>query len=601
MVRKIFLLVILISIGAGFLFSATFKEVTAGIAILLFGMILLENGFSSFADGFLHRVLSRSTDKLYKSISLGLVSTALLQSSSLISVITISFISAGLISFQGALGIIFGANIGTTATAWLVSLFGLKVKISALAMPMLVFGIIMRLQRSKSWQGFGDVLAGLGFFFLGIHYMKDGFDGLGDSFNLADYALQGLLGLLTFTFLGIILTTILQSSSATMALILTALAAGQITYQNSLALAIGANIGTTITAILGAIGANMAGKRLAGGHLIFNLVTGIMALLFISQLADLVNYISDLFNLPSDNFVVKLSIFHSIFNVVGVLIMVPLIPPLSRFLLRIIPDLVKVEEGFEYPIYLNESAMAFPQSAFRALLNETRRLFEQTTFMVVTHGLNLHREDVKGEEKLKHIIKRSREEMKLDIDELYYKKVKIIYSKIIKYATIAQSNFDLSPNALGAFRHIKLATRNMVEVIKDIRGLHKNVSQYMQSPNKDIRKQYDRLRKRVSVVLREIYLTHHDEDPASHMGRLEELKAKSALLDALTDGTLDNLINERKITSEMATSLANDSYKVSGIISKLIESAELLYIDVDTYIVSLNGNQEESEILEDVP
>ena len=597
MIRKLLLSLVLIALGLAFFLSPTFKEVSAGIAILLFGMIMLEKGFRSFAGGYLQSILRKTTNKLYKSIGLGFISTALLQSSSLISVITISFISAGLISFQGGLGVVFGANIGTTATAWLVSIFGLKIKVSALAMPMLVFGIVLRFQRQKSLIGIGDVLAGLGFFFLGIHYMKEGFDGLGDSMDLAAFALPGVLGLLVYTLLGVLLTLILQSSSATMALILTALAVGQITYSNSLALAIGANVGTTITAILGALGANMAGKRLAGGHLVFNLVTGVMALLLISQLGALVNYISELFSIRADNYIIKLSIFHSIFNVMGVIVMVPLINPLSRLLYRVLPDPKESEEGFEYPIYLNESAKAFALSTFQAVLNETRRLFEKTTFMIVSHGLNLHREDIKGEEKLKRIIKRSREEMDIDVEDLYYKKVKIIYSKIIKYATLAQSNFELSPDALGAFRHIKLANRNIVEVIKDVRGLHKNVSKYMQSENKDIRKQYDRLRKKVSIVLREIYLTRRDEDPASHMERLERLREKSVLIDALTDGTLDKLISEQKITSEMATSLANDSHRVSRIITKLIETAELLYIDVDSYIVSLNGKQVEKPVL----
>lgn len=163
---------------------------------------------------------------MYKSITAGAFVTALIQSSSLVSVITISFISAGLINLTGGLGIIFGANIGTTATAWLVAGFGLKIKISALAMPMLVFGLIFSFQKKVSYNGFGNVLAGLGFFFLGIHYMKEGFDVFKEYIDLTQYAVSGFLGVLIYTGLGIIITTIRQSSSATLVLILTALAAG---------------------------------------------------------------------------------------------------------------------------------------------------------------------------------------------------------------------------------------------------------------------------------------------------------------------------------------------------------------------------------------
>ncbi|MCP3933131.1 MAG: Na/Pi cotransporter family protein [Bacteroidetes bacterium] len=570
--------------GWAFFISPIFKEVAAGVAVLLFGMIMLEEGFNAFVEGPLQKLLRRATDKLHKSLGLGFIVTALLQSSSLISVITISFISAGLIGLNAGIGIIFGANIGTTATAWLVSFFGLKIKVSALAMPMLAFGIIFVFQKSKSLKGIGHVLAGLGFFFLGIHFMKEGFDIYKDSINLADYAMPGFWGLMVYTLIGIAITLILQSSSAAMALILTALAVGQITYNNSLALAIGANVGTTITAILGSLSANVAGKRLAGAHFVFNVVTGLIALIFIIPLGQLVNFIAEGTGVASDNYIIKLSIFHTIFNLIGVIVMVPLINRLVKILTRVFVEKEQEDDRIEYPVYLNESVLAYPQSAIQALLDESKRLFEKATFKIVSHGLNLHREDIKGEEKLKKVVKKSKEELDVDIDELYYQRVKTIYSKIIKYATLAQSKFSLPEEAIEAFTRIKLANRNVVETIKDIRGLRKNVSQYMVSENKFIQKEYDRLRKKVSQVLREIYHTRKDEHPEAHLKRLGQLKEKANKSDAMLDGTLDKLIREQKITSVMATSLANDSENVAQISKRLIETAELLYIDSDTLI-----------------
>ncbi|MFC2148753.1 Na/Pi cotransporter family protein, partial [Bacteroidota bacterium] len=543
-----------------------------------------EEGFNAFVEGPLQKLLKRMTDKLYKSLGLGFVVTAFLQSSSLISVITISFLSAGLIELYAGIGIIFGANLGTTATAWLVAIFGLKIKVSALAMPMLAFGILFVFQKSKSFKGIGYVLAGLGFFFLGIHFMKQGFDIYQDSINLADFAMPGFWGLIVYTLIGILITLVLQSSSAAMALILTALAVGQITYDNSLALAIGANIGTTITAILGSLNANVGGKRLAGAHLIFNMVTGIIALIFIAQLGQLVNYISFSTGVAANNYTIKLSIFHTIFNFIGVLIMIPFINLLVRFLSRVFVEKEKDEEKIEYPVYLNESVLAYPQTALRALMDESKRLFEKATFEIVSHGLNLHVSDIKGGRKLKEVVEKSKEELEVDIDELYYNKVKIIYSKIIKYATLAQSKFSLSPEAMEAFTRIKLANRNVVETIKGIRGLRKNVSLYMLSDNKYIQKEYDRLRRKVLQVLREIYFTRKDETPEAHLERLERLKEKADKSDVLVDGTLDKLIREQKISSVMATSLANDSDNVADIMKKLIETAELLYINSDTLI-----------------
>lgn len=584
MIKKIFLPVVLLLLGWAFFVNPVVKEVAAGVAVLLFGMIMLEEGFNAFVEGPLQKLLKKATNKLYKSFGVGFILTALLQSSSLISVITISFLSAGLIGLHAGIGIIFGANIGTTTTAWLVAIFGLKVKVSALAMPMLAFGVIFVFQKSKTLKGVGKVLAGLGFFFLGIHFMKQGFDVYQDSINLADYAMEGFGGLIVYTLIGVLITLILQSSSAAIALILTALAAGQITYDNSLALTIGANIGTTITAILGALGANVAGKRLAGAHFIFKLVTGIIAIAFIGKLGQLVDYISVSTGIAATNYAYKLSIFHTIFNVMGVIIMAPIINLLVRFLNYVFVEKENDDEKIDYPKYLNESILTYPQTAIQALLNETKRLFEKTILKIVAHGLNLHTTDIKGDEKLKKVIKKSKEELEVDIEALYYSKIKIIYSKIIKYTTLAQSKFSLSPEGMKAFTRIKLANRNIVETIKDIRGLRKNVNQYMDSENRYIQKEYDRLRRKVSQVLREIYLTQQDETPHAHLKRLETLKKKAAKSDVLIDGRLDKLIREQKISSVMATSLANDSDNVAGIMKKLIETAELLYIDSDTLI-----------------
>jgi phosphate:Na+ symporter len=215
-----------------------------------------------------------------------------MQSSSLVSVITISFLSAGLISLGAGIGIIFGANIGTTTGAWLVAGFGLKVNLSSYALPMLAIGIVLVFQRSKYLRGAGYALAGLGFLFLGIHHMKVGFDSFKDQFDLTRFAMTGFAGLLVYTLVGAAATVVMQSSHATMVLIITALASGQISYDNALALAIGSNIGTTITAILGAMTANFQGKRLALAHLVFNVVTAGIALALISPLRMAVDSIS---------------------------------------------------------------------------------------------------------------------------------------------------------------------------------------------------------------------------------------------------------------------------------------------------------------------
>ncbi|MDH3632581.1 MAG: Na/Pi symporter, partial [Gammaproteobacteria bacterium] len=228
------------------------KTIIAGIAIFLIGMHYMEDGFKLFSGGTLEIVLERFTSTTPRAIGTGFLATAVVQSSSLVSVIIISFLSAELIGLTQAVGVVFGSNIGTTATAWLVSSFGLKIKIAHYALPMLIFGVMLQFSKQNAYKGIGSVMIGLGFIFLGIAYMKEGFETMKQGLDLAEYAMAGYLGVFVYVLFGAVATVIIQSSSATMAIIITALATGQIDYINALALAIGANVGTTVTAILGA-------------------------------------------------------------------------------------------------------------------------------------------------------------------------------------------------------------------------------------------------------------------------------------------------------------------------------------------------------------
>lgn len=582
MIRKFSFFILLIVLGVVLYFNPNFKTIIAGVAILLFGMIMLEDGFKVFTKGPLQNILKKATDKLYKSIAVGALVTGFIQSSSLVSVITISFISAGLIDLVGGLGLIFGANIGTTATAWLVAGFGLKIKISALALPMLVFGLIFSFQKNASYKGLGNILAGLGFFFLGIHYMKEGFDVFKEYIDLTQYAVSGFLGVLLYTLLGIIITTILQSSSATLALILTALSAGQIEYENALALAIGANVGTTITAILGSLGSNIAGKRLAGAHLVFNVTTGIVAIVLIFPLAKSVNFLSNIVGIAETDYTLKLAMFHTIFNIIGVVLMIPFIKRLEKFLLRVFKE--KADKGINEPKYLNEAVLEFPGTVITALNKETKYLFKNSIFEIVAHALNIHREDIKSDKKIKKIIKKSTKDMQIDIDNLYYNKVKSIYGEIIKYVATAQKKLSLTEQQDKNISAIKTANRKMVEVIRDVKELNKNVNLASTLDNKYMQEEYDYFRKKVSKVLRMIYLFRTSEKKEKVANKLKNLKEEARENIKSSNKVIDKLIRKELITADMASSLFNDYANVNEIIKKLIEVAELLYGEKDSLL-----------------
>lgn len=575
MFKKVSFVLFLIILAVVLYVNPNFKTIAAGVAILLFGIILLEEGFKAFTKGTLQNLLKAATNKLYKSITVGATVTGLIQSSSLVSVITISFISAGLISLYSGIGLIFGANIGSTATAWLVAGFGLKVKISGLAMPMLVFGVIFSFQQNKSLKGIGNVLAGLGFFFLGIHYMKEGFDVFNNHIDLTQYAVDGFLGILIYTGLGILITTILQSSAATLVLVLTALAAQQIEYKTALVLAIGANIGTTITAILGSLSSNTNGKRLAGAHFVFNVITGIVALILLVPLTKFVNILANVFGISETDYTLKLALFNTIFNILGVVLMIPFIKKLESFLIAFFKE--KMGKDISEPKYLNEAVLKFPSATISALINESKYLFKNAIFEIAAHGLNIHRSAIISNEKIKKIVKNSHQNMEVDIEELYYKKVKTIYGEILRYATTAQNDLKLNKKQNLAITNIKIANRKMVEIIKAIRELNKNLVRTINSENKELIVVYDSFRKKLTKVLRIIYLFRTEDDVKKYAEKLADLKKEAKENIRLSNKSIDKLIRKDLITAEMASSLFNDYSNVNDMIKKLIEVAELLY------------------------
>lgn len=396
--------IILLALAYVIFSSEDVKTIIAGIAVFLIGMVFMEDGFKLFSGGVLERVLEKTTNNVPKAIATGFLATAIVQSSSLLTIIVISFLSAELISLSGAIGVIFGSNIGTTATAWIVSAFGVKIKIAHYAMPMLIFGTIFRFNSHTTYQGLGNILIGLGFVFLGIGYMKEGFEAMKAGLDLAQFAMDGYLGVLIYIFIGIIATVIIQSSSATMALIITALATGQIEYVNALALTIGANIGTTVTAIIGSLSSNANGKRLAVAHFIFNLTTGFIAIVFLYQLADIVGFLSFKVGIADNDYAMKLALFHTLFNVIGVLVIAPFTHKLVDFVKTLF---IEKQKDISRARYLDATIVEVPEVAIKALHKEVTHLYDNSTEML-SHALSLHRHTYIGMNKdIKSVVESS--------------------------------------------------------------------------------------------------------------------------------------------------------------------------------------------------
>ncbi len=578
MLRKLLLPIIFLVLGYGFWISADFKTISAGVAVFLFGMIALEEGFKTFTGGALEKLLKRSTSNTGKSMLFGIVTTSVMQSSSLVSVITISFLSAGLLGLTSAIGIIFGANLGTTTGAWLVAGFGLKVNLSSYAMPMLVFGVILMLQKAKSLKGSGYVLAGLGFLFLGIHYMKDGFDAFGQGINLAEYAMTGYPGVFAFAGIGILATVVMQSSHATLMLTLAALAAGQVSYENALAVAIGSNVGTTITAIIGALSTGVDGKRLAGAHLIFNVVTGLIAISSIYQLMVAVAWISTHLGIAHNNYTLQLAVFHTVFNVIGIVVMLPLIGVLVKLLEKLLPF---EEPAMERPKYLNAVSMDVPEAAVEAVRNETIRLYDKSVD-VIANGLSIHRDVYRSVVKPKQVVKKSRDIIDKDIDDMYERKIKALYSAIVEFIIHTRAGYS-EGKTREQLNLLRGAGQHIVEAVKGVKHLRKNLTRFMQSDNIYISKEYDKLRHLIVRVLKAIDDVREASQAQTSliMHELDPLKLEiEQKTEKITNG-LDKLIRKNFIDVKMATSLMNDISYCKETCWDLVEAAMVLFSTSD--------------------
>jgi phosphate:Na+ symporter len=405
--------------------------------------------------------------------------------------------------------------------------------------------------------------------------MKEGFQAFRDTIDLARFAMPGFAGLVVFTLIGTVATVIMQSSHATLVLILTALAAEQITYDNALALAIGANIGTTITAIIGSLGSNYQGKRLAAANVIFKVVTALIAIVFISQFIAAVDVVADFLGIAPDNFTLKLALFHTIFNVVGVAVMTPLVGRLVALLSAVIRQ---PAEDLVEPKYLNEAALQFPETVLRAVTDETLHLYDNA-FEIIAHGLNLHRHDILSERDLQRVVGESRRVMAFDLDTIYERKVKVLYGSILEFIGRAQSRLP-TPFAEKLYE-LRTAGALIVQTVKEVKHLRKNLSLHMNSPNIYVRREYDRIRVELAAVLRKLHELRNAPEGEVGVLDLDEFKLSIDRSELTDINELDRLIVERRITTKMGTSLMNDLTYARDAIWDLVKVGNALYGSTD--------------------
>ena len=373
------------------------------LGFFIYGMKVMSDGIQKVAGSKMRSILSKMTSNRFLGITTGFILTALLQSSSATTVMIVSFVNAGLLSLVESIGVIMGANIGTTITAWLISLLGFKVKIASIALPIIAIGFPMMFSSKSNIKSWAEVLIGFALLFMGLDALKESVPNLKENTEflafLSSYANMGIISTLIFIGVGTILTLVVQSSSAAMALTLVMCYEGYIPFDLAAAMVLGENIGTTITANLAALVGNVHAKRAARAHFIFN-IFGVIWMIFAFQLFinSIDSYMISNMDLSPVSSVgesvavpIGLSIFHTTFNILNVLLLVWFVPLIAKTVIRMQPSKGETDEEF----HLEHIGGGLMQTAELSVLEAQKEVikFGKITSKLYNMILELRRED----------------------------------------------------------------------------------------------------------------------------------------------------------------------------------------------------------------
>ncbi|SMP54359.1 phosphate:Na+ symporter [Sphaerochaeta associata] len=361
-----------------------FFQIVGSLGLFLFGIKLLSEGLQKSAGDKMKAILKLMTKNRFISIMTGLLITIIIQSSSATTVMVVSFVNAGLMGLTQAIGVILGANIGTTFTGWLVALLGFKVDITSLALVSIAFAAPMMFSKKNKTRDAADILLGFGVLFLGLNFMSHSIPDITGNIEvlefLATFNSDTLWMNMLCILLGTLVTIVVQSSSAAMAMVLTMAYNGWIGVTASAALILGSNIGTTITAYLASIGTSTTAKRAAWAHIFFNVVGSVIALILFHPLLRLVNFITpgDIYTLEgatlSTQLPLFLAMFHSAFNIMNTIIFFPFVRQYAHFIERLVPAKAEYDEGTYHFKYIGGVFIDSPEIYMLAIRDEIKKM-----------------------------------------------------------------------------------------------------------------------------------------------------------------------------------------------------------------------------------
>jgi phosphate:Na+ symporter len=435
----------------------------AGVGLFLFGLHLVEQALQALAGRGFKQFIRRNTSHPLRSVATGTVATAILQSSSVVGLTVLAFVGAGLVSMRNALGVIFGSNLGTTFTGWLVVIFGFKLALDEAALPLVAVGCLamVTFRDAERTSSLGRVIAGAGFVLLGLSFMKSGAAEFADTVSLGDYP---NLPLLAYLALGAGITAVVQSSSAMMMIALSALYAGLLSLEQAAAVAIGADLGTTGTVLLGAWRGTAPKKRVALAHFLFNVVTDAVAFIFLKPL---LYFLVTILGIGDPLYV--LVAFHSTFNAIGITIFLPALGPFSRFL----QNRFRSDELEDTPRFISTVSLEVPDAATEALQREIEFLLGEAALLNrKAIGIRLELSITAHEHSF----------VAAHTYEQGYEFIKRSEGDILEFALELQAK-NLDPELADRINHLLSAVRNGVHSTKSTKDVRHDLREFERSVN----------------------------------------------------------------------------------------------------------------------
>lgn len=517
-------------------------HLAAGLGLFLFGMHHLEKALQQLAGRSFKVFLREHTARPVKGVFAGLLTTVALQSSSVVSLLVLALVGTGIVSLASAIAIVLGANLGSTATGWIVASVGFKLDIEVLALPLIAaggLGVVWSTAGSRRL-GASQFVIGLGLMFLGLDFMKSGASTAASMFDPRALAAYPLI---VFLLAGFLVTAVVQASSATIMITLSALYASAITLESAAAVAIGADLGTTITAVLAALAGSAAKKRVALAIVIFNVVTNVIAFLALSPLLFLVTGVMGITD-P----LFALVAFHSLFNLLGILLFLPFIGVLSRWL-----EGRLTAEKHALLRHIKKSDTAVPEAAIENLSQETFRLIDQAAALnQVSLGLKPYRTFYSSNEDRRDVRVFEHDSNQ----DACYTEIKQLEGKILAFALAMQAQpFD--PSVSARLNQVIPSIRNAVHSAKSIRDTHHDLQQFRDSANDHFNEYYDRFRSMVRDFYDAYDTLRNASDPTHYFELLTSLKARNETLHRSMHGNIYREVTAGMLSEAEISTLLN--------------------------------------------